>query len=87
MLFIGCGQKRVDAKTAGDCLINTVMYNKDTDKFKNIFNEDASSYSKDFKKGFVSSFKQVFIGALGISSSKELDTYIENLYNAFNKKG
>ncbi|MDD6769355.1 MAG: DUF5105 domain-containing protein [Inconstantimicrobium porci] len=86
MLFMGCGAKRVDAKTAADCLINTLVLNKDAAEFKKVFNEDASGYEKAFKDSFISSFKRVFTASLGISSSKELDTYIDNLYNAFKKK-
>ena len=76
MLFMGCGEKRVDANTAADILINTMIKNKEADKFKTTFNEDASGFEKEFKDSFVSSFKTIFTSSLGISSSKQLDTLI-----------
>lgn len=51
-----CGSKAVDPKEAADTAVNTIIYNKDTDKFKDVFGEDAANLEKEIKTGFKKRF-------------------------------
>lgn len=47
-----CGSSAVEPKEAADIAVNTIIFNKDTDKFEDVFGEDAKNLEKEIKTGF-----------------------------------
>ncbi|MBC1434532.1 DUF5105 domain-containing protein [Listeria rocourtiae] len=69
-----CGSGPVEPKEAADVAVNTIIYNKDTDKFKDVFGEDAANLQKEIKTGF----KKGFTSSLNITDGS-IDDEVDKL--------
>ncbi|MBC1400441.1 DUF5105 domain-containing protein [Listeria booriae] len=76
-----CGDNRVEPTEAADVAVNTIIYNKDTDKFKDVFGEDATNLQKEIKEGF----KKGFTSSLNITDGS-IDKEVDALYDTFTKR-
>ncbi|MBF2674058.1 DUF5105 domain-containing protein [Listeria marthii] len=78
------GPSRVEPKKAGEITVNAVVYNKDTDKIKDVYGEDGSKFEKEFEKGFKESFINTF--AASFSSDVNIDKQVDDFYKALRKQ-
>ncbi|WP_048627037.1 DUF5105 domain-containing protein [Listeria ivanovii] len=78
------GASRVEPKKAGEITVNSIVYNKDTDKMKDVYGEDGTAFEKEFEKGFKESFISTF--SASFSSDVDLDKEVDEFYNALRKQ-
>lgn len=78
------GASRVEPKKAGEITVNSIVYNKDTDKMKDVYGEDGTAFEKEFEKGFKESFISTF--SASFSSDVNLDKEVDEFYNALRKQ-
>ncbi|EUJ26657.1 DUF5105 domain-containing protein [Listeria cornellensis] len=76
-----CGSSAVEPKEAADIAVNTIIFNKDTDKFEDVFGEDAKDLEKEIKTGF----KKGFTSSLNITDGS-IDDEVDKLYDTFAKR-
>ncbi|MBC1981545.1 DUF5105 domain-containing protein [Listeria welshimeri] len=78
------GASRVEPKEAGEITVNSVVYNKDTDKVKDVYGEDGSKFEKEFETSFKESFINTFTASF--STDVNLDKQVDDFYNALRKQ-
>ncbi|MBC1609825.1 DUF5105 domain-containing protein [Listeria welshimeri] len=78
------GASRVEPKEAGEITVNSVVYNKDTDKVKDVYGEDGSKFEKEFETSFKESFINTFTASF--STNVNLDKQVDDFYNALRKQ-
>ncbi|MBC6298001.1 DUF5105 domain-containing protein [Listeria sp. FSL L7-1517] len=84
LVLTACGASRVEPKEAGEITVNAVVYNKDTDKVKDVYGEDGSEFEKEFEKSFKESFISTFSASL--SGDVNIDKEVDDFYNALRKQ-
>ncbi|MBC1483314.1 DUF5105 domain-containing protein [Listeria sp. FSL L7-1485] len=84
LVLTACGASRVEPKEAGEITVNAVVYNKDTDKVKDVYGEDGSAFEKEFEKSFKESFISTFSASL--SGDVNIDKEVDDFYNALRKQ-
>lgn len=84
LVLTACGASRVEPKEAGEITVNAVVYNKDTDKVKDVYGEDGSAFEKEFEKSFKESFISTFSASL--SGEVNIDKEVDDFYNALRKQ-
>lgn len=84
LVLSACGASRVEPKKAGEITVNAVVYNKDTDKVKDVYGEDGSKFEKEFETSFKESFISTFTASF--SSDVNLDKQVDEFYDALRKQ-
>ncbi|MBM5695846.1 DUF5105 domain-containing protein [Listeria seeligeri] len=84
LVLSACGASRVEPKEAGEITVNSIVYNKDTDKIKDVYGEDGSDFEKEFEKSFKESFISTFTASF--SSDVNIDKEVDTFYNALRKQ-
>lgn len=84
LVLSACGTSRVEPKEAGEITVNSIVYNKDTDKIKDVYGEDGSDFEKEFEKSFKESFITTFTASF--SSDVNIDKEVDTFYNALRKQ-
>ncbi|MBC1505687.1 DUF5105 domain-containing protein [Listeria sp. FSL L7-1509] len=84
LVLTACGASRIEPKEAGEITVNAVVYNKDTDKVKDVYGEDGSAFEKEFEKSFKESFISTFSASL--SGDVNIDKEVDDFYNALRKQ-
>ncbi|MBF2568701.1 DUF5105 domain-containing protein [Listeria welshimeri] len=84
LVLSACGASRVEPKEAGEITVNSVVYNKDTDKVKDVYGEDGSKFEKEFETSFKESFINTFTASF--STDVNLDKQVDDFYNALRKQ-
>ncbi|EFR97716.1 conserved hypothetical protein [Listeria ivanovii FSL F6-596] len=84
LVLTACGASRVEPKEAGEITVNSVVYNKDTDKVKDVYGEDGTAFEKEFETSFKESFISTF--SASFSSDVNLDKEVDEFYKALRKQ-
>ncbi len=84
LVLSACGTSRVEPKEAGEITVNSIVYNKDTDKVKDVYGEDGADFEKEFEKSFKESFISTFTASF--SSDVNIDKEVDTFYNALRKQ-